>query len=171
MKNRLLSAALLTLVAAPAMAHVTANPDKGTAGAYFQTSLRITHGCDGSGTTAVHVKIPAGILSVRAQAKPGWQVTVTKRKLEHPAAAIHGKTMTEAVDEVVWTGGPLLDEQYDDFGLVMKLPDAAGQTLWFPTVQQCANGENRWVEIPANGAEWHSLAKPAPFVKLAPSGN
>ena len=34
------------LFAGPAFAHVTANPDKGVAGKYFETAFRVSHGCE-----------------------------------------------------------------------------------------------------------------------------
>ena len=157
--------AMLALIAMHAMAHVTANPNTGVAGNYFQTSLRISHGCEGSPTTSITVQIPESILSVRPQAKAGWKITIKKRPL-NPAVDIgHGKMAKEAVNEITWSG-KLADDQYDEFGLVMKLPESAGQTLWFPTVQKCAKGENRWVEIPTEKQEWHHVQRPAPFVKL-----
>jgi uncharacterized protein YcnI len=163
--KHLLLPILLALLTTPALAHVTANPDNAVAGKYFQTSFRISHGCDGSATASVSVRIPEGVMSVRPQAKPGWKITVTKRKLDQPVKTGHGKIVTEAVSEVTWSGR-LEDDQYDEFGLMMKLPDIAGETLWFPTVQTCRKGENRWVDIPAPGQEWHAVERPAPFVKL-----
>jgi periplasmic copper chaperone A len=169
MKYRLLSAMLLTLCAAPAMGHVTANPDTGKSGDYFQTSIRIAHGCNGSNTTEIRVKIPEGILSVRPQNKPGWTIEMVKRTLEQPIVSPHGLPITEVIDEIIWRDAVLPADHYDDFEIIMKLPDMAGQTLWFATIQQCTKGENRWVEIPSSGKEWHDLKRPAPFVKLMPS--
>jgi len=170
MKHICMLASVLAFLTHPTLAHVTANPDKAVAGTYFQTSFRITHGCADSATTAVHIKIPAGVLSVHPQFKPGWDMDVSKLKLEEPVVSGHGTTIDEAVDEVVWQGNRLPSDQYDDFGLVMKLPDSGKKTLWFPVIQKCESGENKWVEIPTTGQQWHSLNKPAPFVVLsAPS--
>jgi uncharacterized protein YcnI len=169
MKPTLLPA-LLALIAMPAMAHVTANPNQGPAGNYFQTSLRIAHGCDKSATTSVTVTIPESVMTVHPQAKPGWKIRMKKSPLTHEMDMGHGKMTMEVVSEITWTG-KLPADQYDDFGLLMKLPDDSGKTLWFPTVQKCAGGENRWVEIPKDGQEWHDVAKPAPFVKLIPASN
>jgi uncharacterized protein YcnI len=52
--------------------------------------------------------------------------------------------------------------------MVMKLPEVAGQTLYFPVVQECQQGTHRWIEIPAAGQRWNDLREPAPFVKLTP---
>lgn len=166
MKHLTMLVSVLALLTIPAFAHVTANPNQGKAGTYFQTSLRISHGCEQSDTKVIRVKIPAGILTVHPQFKPGWEVELVKHKLDKPAAIGHGKTTDEVVDEVIWRGGPLPYDQYDDFGLIMKLPEKVGQVLWFPTTQECKSGENRWVDIPKSVKEWHHADKPAPYVTL-----
>lgn len=157
---------MLGALSAPASAHVTANPDTGKAGKYFETAFRVSHGCDGSDTVAVSIKIPKGMVSVKPQYKPGWAVEIRKSKLDKPVPAGHGKMADEQFDEITWRGGPLPDSQYDTFGLLLKLPDTAGKTLWFPVTQTCAKGESKWTEIPAAGQQWHELKSPAPFVKI-----
>lgn len=156
------------LGAAPALAHVTLQPNEAVAGNYFTTSLSVPHGCDGTGTVAVRVKIPDGVLSVKPQMKPGWTVDIKTRKIEGEQPKLHGKTITETVDEVAWRGGPLPDNLYDTFGLVMKLPDAAGKTLYFPVVQECEKGVHRWIELPAAGQAGDALKEPAPGLRLKP---
>ena len=151
-----------------ASAHVTASPNEAAAGSYFTTSFTVPHGCDGAATIAVRIKIPAGVSDVKPQMKPGWQATISMRKLEAPVKDEHGNVVTEAVDEVDWRGGPLPNALYDSFGLLMKLPAAKGTTLYFPTVQECVTGVHRWIEIPAAGQQWHDLQEPAPFVRLTP---
>ncbi len=163
---RFLFAALLCLIPGAAFAHVTANPDKGVAGGYFETGFRISHGCEGSDTVAVSIKLPKGMLTAKPQFKPGWTVEVKKSKLDKPMPAGHGKMANEQVDEIIWRGGSLPDAQYDTFGILMKLPDRAGETLYFPVTQTCAKGELRWSEIPAAGQAWHDVKSPAPFVTL-----
>ena len=152
--------------AAPALAHVTLQPNEAVAGNYAQTALSVLHGCDGTGTVAVRVKIPDGVLSVKPQMKPGWTVDIKTRKIEGEQPKLHGKTITETVDEVAWRGGPLPDNLYDTFGLVMKLPDAAGKTLYFPVVQECEKGVHRWIELPGQAGD--ALKEPAPGLRLKP---
>ena len=164
----ILLAAVLVAVAGAAAAHVTASPDQGKAGSYFVTSFTVPHGCAGAATVAVRIKLPDGVQDVKPQMKPGWTVEVVRRKLAEALHDSHGNTITEAVDEVDWRGGPLPDSLYETFGLLMKLPDRAGATLYFPTVQECQSGVHRWIEIPAAGQQWHDLQEPAPFVKLTP---
>jgi uncharacterized protein YcnI len=160
--------AVLIGLAFPALAHITAHPDSSDAGSYFNTAFTVPHGCDGSATVALRIKIPDGVTAVKPQMKPGWNVTIKTRKLDPPLKAEHGRTISETVDEVEWRGGPLPDTLYETFGMVMKLPDVAGRTLYFPVVQECQQGTHRWIEIPAAGQRWNDLREPAPFVKLTP---
>ncbi len=158
--------AVVQLWAFATQAHIVASPDNGAAGSYFQTSLRVAHGCEDSETTELRVKLPEGITTARPQAKPGWTININKTKLEQPMEVGHGKTINAIVTEIIWTGNTLPADQYDDFGLLLKLPDTAGKTLWFPVTQICKNGRGDWVGIPAQGQQWHDLQKPAPFIRI-----
>lgn len=157
---------LASLAAGDAAAHVTANPDHAEADSWFRTALRVSHGCEGTPTIAVRVKMPDGVLSVRPQMKPGWEISITTRKLDVPIEGPHG-TVNEVVDEVAWRGGPLPDAYFDEFGLSMRLPAEPG-TLYFPTVQECEEGAHRWIEIPQTGQAWDDLEAPAPYVIVGP---
>lgn len=148
-----------------ALSHVTANPNEATADSFFRTALRVGHGCDGSPTTAVRVKMPDGLLSVRPQMKPGWKIEIKMRKLDKPTDAGHGKMVTEVVDEVIWRGN-LPDTYFDEFGLSMKLPARPNTTLYFPVVQECVKGAWRWIEIPEGDKKWGDYKSPAPFIRL-----
>jgi uncharacterized protein YcnI len=162
----IVAAAIAGLAASPGHAHITANPNEGAADQYFRTALRVPHGCKSSPTVAVRVKLPDGVLSVKPQAKPGWTITFHKKPLEKPIEGPHGSKLTEVLESIEWRGGPLADDHFDEFGLVMKLPAAPNSTLWFPTVQECEQGIHRWIEIPAANQKWHELKSPAPFVRL-----
>jgi uncharacterized protein YcnI len=147
---------------------VTAQPNEAAADSYFLTAFSVPHGCDGSATVAVRMKIPDGVTSVKPQMKAGWDVSIKTRNLDKPAAAGHGATVSETVDEVAWRGGPLPDNLFDTFGLVMKLPDAPGRILYFPVIQECQQGVHRWIEIPTGQQTWGDLREPAPFLRLKP---
>jgi uncharacterized protein YcnI len=166
MKPVLVASALLVAAAGSAHAHVTASPNEAPADSYFRTALRIGHGCNGTATTAVRVKIPDGVLGVKPQAKPGWTIEIRMRRLDKPVAIGHGRTVSEVVDEIAWRGGPLADAHFDEFGLSLRLPATAGRTLYFPVVQECEQGVHRWIEIPAAGQKWNDLREPAPFIRL-----
>jgi copper(I)-binding protein len=47
----------------------------------------------------------------------------------------------------------------------------AGETLYFPTYQECEQGAHQWIEIPVAGQSPHALKSPAPGVKLLPAAN
>lgn len=160
---------LVGTLAGPAFAHVTANPSEGNAGAYAASAFRVGHGCDGSPTLAVRVQIPDGVSSVHPQAKAGWEIEITEGELAEPIEGEDGE-ITEGVTEVAWTGGSLDDAHYDDFGLSMKLPDTPGETLYFPFIQECEEGENAWVNIPPSVEEWHDTEDPAPYITLTEGG-
>jgi uncharacterized protein YcnI len=166
MKSVLLAAAAALLAHGAAHAHVTVNPNEAPADSYFRTSFRVGHGCAGSPTVAVRVRIPDGVFSVRPQVKPGWTIEIKMRKLATPVDIGHGRQVTETVDEIAWRGGPLQDAHFDEFGLMMRLPARPDALLYFPVVQECEQGVHRWIEIPAPGQARESLKEPAPFVTL-----
>ena len=152
--------------ASAASAHVTVQPADAPADSYAQLTFTVPHGCNGSATRALRIKLPDGILSAKPQMKPGWKVEIKTRKLDAAVAGPHGKSVTEVVDEVDWRGGPLPDNLYDTFGLVVRLPDRIGQTLYFPAVQECEQGVERWIEIPSAVQSVDKLRAPAPAVRL-----
>ena len=128
------------LLGGPALAHVTANPNTAPAGTYFRTAFRVGHGCDGSPTTEIRMQIPPGLQSVRPEVVAGWDVEVVVDELEEPYES-HGETVTEGPVEIIWSGGNLPDEHFQEFGLSMKTPDTPGETIYFPFVQICEDGE------------------------------
>ncbi|MCF3631124.1 YcnI family protein [Thalassospiraceae bacterium LMO-SO8] len=155
------------LMAAPTSAHVVLDTREAPAGSYFKGLFRIGHGCGTSPTVRVTVQIPSGILSVRPQPKAGWTIDIRKKTLPEPVTGPHGKTVTEVVSEIVWHGGSLPNEHFDEFALQMKLPDAAeGGVLAFPVIQDCEQGSRAWVEVPKPGQSRRDLTSPAPILTL-----
>lgn len=165
MKKIAFCLALLCASSMPAFAHVTANPNAGKAGQYFETKFRVSHGCEGSDTVSISIKLPPGFVTLKPQHKEGWQVDVKKSKLDKPVPAGHGKMATEQFEEITWRGGKLPDAEYDEFGLLIKLPEGAG-ILWFPVKQVCEKGEANWQNVPANLDLWHKADHPAPYIKV-----
>jgi periplasmic copper chaperone A len=160
--------ALSVVAQAPAQAHVTFEMAQGPAGGPYKAVLRVSHGCDGSATTRIRVRIPEGVTDVKPQPKPGWQLATTVGKLDKPFDAGHGRTLTEGVTEVSWSGGRLADEHYDEFVMRVQLPDRPGAVVYFPVVQDCDKGVLRWIEIPAAGKKADDYKEPAPGVTLVP---
>ena len=149
-----------------ASAHVTLEARQAPAASTYKAVFNVGHGCEGSPTTKIRIQIPAGVVGVKPMPKPGWEVTVVKGKLAEPYMD-HGKTITEGVTEVTWSGGKLLDEHFDQFTARLTLPDRTGE-IWFPVVQECEKGANRWIEIPAAGKSADDLKSPAARLVLPP---
>jgi uncharacterized protein YcnI len=158
----LTAAAALVLVPAAA-AHVTANPTEAPADGFAMITFRVPHGCEDSPTTSLSIRIPDGVLSVTPQAVPGWDVETTTGKLAQPIQS-EGETITEGVKQVTWSGGSLDPHQFTDFGISMRMPNSPGETLAFPAIQRCAEGETRWIQIPTAGGPEPDT--PAPTVTL-----
>ena len=126
----------------------------------------------GSATTALRVEVPPETPLVRAQPKPGWTLKIEHAPLDPAIVGEGGRTLSERVSAITWTGGPLPDSEWDEFGLSTKLPARPGP-LYFPVVQTCKRGEERWTDMPAPGAPTPAapgrLAHPAPMVTLGPA--
>ena len=156
-------------IASAAMAHVTLETAEAPANSTQKVVLRVPHGCDGQATHTVRVQIPEGLIAVKPMPKPGWQVETRKGPYAR-SYDYFGNKLAEGVKEVVWSGGNLLDEHYDEFvlrGRVADLPP--GTMLWFKTVQDCKDGSERWIEVPAEGQRASDLKRPAPGLKILPA--
>jgi uncharacterized protein YcnI len=165
---RVLAALALSLAAGQAAAHVTLDRREAPADSYFKAVLRAPHGCKGSPTVRIRVRIPEGVLGVKPQPKPGWKIDIARVKLATPVDNGHGGEITETVGEVAWSGGPLADEHFDEFAMMTRLPDRPGATLYFPVVQECVQGAHRWIEIPQPGRPAADYKEPAPALLLTP---
>jgi len=170
MRHALAAGLLLAASAAsPALAHVTLERGETAPGSY-KAVLRVPHGCGTQATTGLSVTIPEGVHSVKPQPKPGWSLATTVRPYQR-AYVNHGREVREGVTAISWSGGSLPNEHYDEFVFVGQVDAslaAAGQ-IYFPVVQTCANGENRWTEIPAAGSRAR-LESPAPVLRVAAAG-
>ncbi len=162
------AAGLVLIGASAASAHVTVSSTTAEAGAYTVLTVSVPHGCDGSSTTRVAIDIPEGINAVTPTRNAFYQVEKVMETLPEPITDAHGNVLTERVGEVVYTAiTPLPADQRDTFELSLRLPeDAAGTTLYFPTVQTCEQGESAWIEIPAEGQDAHDLALPSPSLAV-----
>jgi periplasmic copper chaperone A len=157
--------ALAVTSAALAVAHVTISPGSGPAGSYAVLTVGVPHGCDGSPTTRVAIEIPEQILTVTPTVNPNWTVETVMVNLDTPVTDSHGTELTERVGQVVYTAvTPLPDHLRDAFELSVRLPEeAAGETLAFPAVQSCEQGETAWVQLAAEGQSGEELEAPAPL--------
>lgn len=162
------AAVLLTIGSSAALAHVTLETRQAQVGSTYKAVLRVPHGCEGKPTNVVRVKIPQGYYAVKPMPKPGWTLEKVTGKYEKPYNN-HGTEMTEGVTEVVWSGGNLLDDEYDEFVVrgALGADLEVGSTLYFLVVQECPDGAaERWIEVPAKGLSSDDLEMPAPALKL-----
>ena len=174
MLRQLIGAALgsaFLLAPSTVAAHVTLERQEAPANASYKAVLRVPHGCEGEPTTAIRVQIPEGVIAVKPMPKPGWQIDTVNDKYERPYGYF-GSELTEGVRQIAWTGGELRDDFYDEFVFVGRLADfEPGAVLGFPTVQECAGGVHRWIEIPAPGQDPDELEEPAPRLTIIKGGS
>jgi uncharacterized protein YcnI len=150
-----------------AYAHVVLEQGQAEAGATYKAVLRVGHGCGESPVTELVVQIPPGVQGARPMAKPGWQIAVTRAPLAVPVTS-HGRTVSEDVSQIRWSGGRLDAAQYDDFVLLARLPDQPGPLYW-KISQICESGRADWVEVPAAGQTPRDLKAPAALLEVRPA--
>ena len=159
-------AGLLAVAATPVFAHASLESGEGISLSTYYAGVRISHGCEGEPTLTVRVTIPEGVVGVKPELKAGWTIETVVGDYAR-AYEYHG-TRTSGVKEIIWTGNSLPDDFYDVFRFRGYLSDAlpVGETVYFPTVQECANGSHKWVEIPAEGQSRSDLKEPAPGLMI-----
>jgi uncharacterized protein YcnI len=160
--------ALAVALAAPAAAHVSIEEDEVAAGSSAIVTFAFSHGCEGSPTTQLRIQMPETIPTVAPTINANWDVEKVTETLDTPIEGAHGEQITERVSEVVYTARtPVEDGFRDTFELSLTVPeDAAGETIYFPTIQTCESGETAWIEIPAEGQDAEELESPAPGVEV-----
>jgi uncharacterized protein YcnI len=175
LRRFLLGAAGALIITSGALAHVTLETREAPVGASYKAVLRVPHGCDGTATTAIRVRLPDGVIGVKPMPKSGWQLGTIIGKYSKPYT-LRGAKVTEGVSEIAWSGGKLPDAHYDEFVFMGALAEEleAGKTIYFPVVQECEKGVHRWIEIPKGGEhsgnDGHSEGspEPAPGLRLLP---
>ncbi len=158
-------------LAAPASAHVTVTPSTTAAGAFAVLEFSVGHGCEDSPTTRITIQMPPQINSVSPTRNGLWQVEKDVERLDPPVTDAHGNEITERVASVTYIAdAPLPDGFRDTFELSVQLPDAEGDTLAFPTIQTCQDGESAWIEVPQDGQDVDELELPAPSFVVGVAG-
>ncbi|MCC6890795.1 MAG: DUF1775 domain-containing protein [Hyphomicrobiales bacterium] len=156
----------------PTLAHVTLERQEAHVGSSYKAVLRVPHGCAGSPTTAIRVRVPPGIIAVKPMPKPGWQLTITTNRYPKPFL-LRGAPVSEGVGEIAWSGGRLLDAHYDEFVFIATIAEelGGGRTIHFPVVQECEVGMHRWIDVKdgqAPDSHGGGSAEPAPALRLLP---
>jgi uncharacterized protein YcnI len=163
-----LGLALLFATSSVAAAHVGLSGTSTAAGSSSVLTFSSGHGCDGSPTTEFAVQIPKELNSATPTQLAGWDARKVMQPLDTPITDGHGNQVTERVDQVVYTAhSPLPDGLRVALEVSVRLPEnAAGTTLYFPTIQRCVQGQSDWIEIPATGQDADTLESPAPALAV-----
>ena len=74
--------AVVVAFTTPTAAHVTLEMQEAKIGEPYKAVLRVPHGCEGTATTALRVRIPAGLIAVKPMPKPGWTLATTTGKYD-----------------------------------------------------------------------------------------
>lgn len=171
MKHILMTTALTLplALASQAMAHATFAETEVVQGETARLTLRVSHGCGDEATLRVRLQIPEGLIAAQPMVKAGWELETVTGTYEN-SYKLWGNTVTEGVREIIWSG-ELPDAYYDEFVFRARVTDRvpAGEMLYVPAIQECANGAERWIEIPAAGQDSHDLEGSAPGVMVVPA--
>ena len=94
--------------AAPAFAHVTANPSTIQKGGYGVVTFRVPDEDDTAGTIALTVSLPTDhpFSSVRTTPVAGWAVTTNEVALNPPLKDDDGNAITKTIGSVTWKANP-----------------------------------------------------------------
>ncbi|HEY4376938.1 MAG TPA: YcnI family protein [Acidimicrobiales bacterium] len=150
-----------------ASAHVIVTPGTAVKGASdVELSFRAPTESDTASTVGLDVQIPTDhpLLDVLVKQKPGWKVQVKTTKLAKPVTTDDGP-VTEAVSEIIWTGGSVPPNNYDDFDVTVgQLPDDTNQ-IEFKAIQTYSDkSQVAWIEDTPKGGE--EPEHPAPILQL-----
>uniref|UniRef100_A0AAU2V6R1 YcnI family protein n=1 Tax=Streptomyces sp. NBC_00003 TaxID=2903608 RepID=A0AAU2V6R1_9ACTN len=161
------AAGSVLLLSGSAFAHVTVQPEGAAAkGGYAVVDFKVPNERDNAKTVKLEVNFPTDhpLASVMPQPVPGWNVEVTKSKLDKPLT-VHGKQINEAVTKVTWSGGTIEAGQFQKFPLSVGSLPTDTDRLVFKALQTYDNNEVvRWIQEAQKGQP--EPANPAPTLKL-----
>ncbi len=150
----------------PAGAHVSVHPERAPRGSFSILSFSVPNERPDASTVSVEVILPTDrpITYVSVQPVPGWTTTIERTTLDTPVTA-HGRTVSDVVSRVVWSGGVIRPGEFQQFTVSAGPLPARGRTVAFKALQTYSSGEVvRWVEIPQRGAPEPRF--PAPVLTL-----
>jgi uncharacterized protein YcnI len=160
------TAAAMVLFAGSALAHITVSPNSVIAGSTQVLTFHVPNEEANADTVKVDIQIPTDhpIAQFLVQPVPGWTFTVKNVTLAKPLVTDDG-SFSQAVSEVIWTGGKILPGQFQSFTISADpMPTGESQVV-FKAIQTYSNGDVvRWIDLqqPGQPAPDH----PAPAVTL-----
>ena len=143
------TSAVLLASAGVASAHIDPDPVEAQAGSRLTVGFTVEHGCEGSPTVQLDMRLPEGVTDAITEPVDGWDGSVE---------TVEGDTI------VTFAGGPLADDVEATFSVTMTLPPTPDATIYFPFVQRCEVGEIRWIQIPNDPSD--EPDEPAPAMNL-----
>jgi uncharacterized protein YcnI len=160
------AAAAVLLLAVPALAHITITPDSVPAGTAAVLTFHVPNEEAKADTTRVDVQIPTThpIAQLLVKPVPGWKISVKTVALAKPVVTDDGQ-FTQAVSEVIWSGGQIVPGQFQDFTVSADpLPQGVSQVA-FKAIQTYSNGDIvRWIDLAQPGQP--EPDHPAPVLAL-----
>jgi uncharacterized protein YcnI len=156
---------------AGASAHVSVDPEQDGSKLLRLLTFGVPHGCDTSGTTKVAISLPEELTDATADRQPNWTVEKVTETLAEPKKLDDGTTITKRTSQIVYTAkAPLDPHMRDALVLSVKLPDAAGKTIYFPTYQTCERARRTGSRSPRTArARTTSSRPPRPSLSLRPT--
>lgn len=163
-----LAGILLGIFSTQTIAHVGLEKKEAVIGSSYKGILTVPHGCAGSPTTKLSIDIPEGIIAVKPMPKPGWEMEIVRGPYQRSYDFMHGVKLGEGIKQIVWKGGKLADEYYDEFVFTGFIANTfkSGEVLAFPVLQTCERGAENWSEVAGPGQDPHHLKSPAPLLRL-----
>jgi uncharacterized protein YcnI len=138
------AAGVLLSFAGAASAHLEPDPASIPAGPPAPIAFNVEHGCDGSPTVELQIKLADGITDAEPVQKDGWTADVTD-------------------GVVTFSGGSLPADTEDHFDVTFTAPTTDGD-LVFPSIQTCEVGQINWIQPTVEGQP--EPDEPAPVVQV-----
>jgi periplasmic copper chaperone A len=160
------TAAAVLLFAGSAWAHITVTPNSVTAGSSTVLTFHVPNEEANADTVKVDVQIPIDhpIAQLLVQPVPGWTFTVKNVTLAKPIVTDDG-SFSQAVSEVIWSGGRILPGQFQSFQISADPMPTGESQMTFKAIQTYSNGDVvRWIDVSQPGQP--EPAHPAPVVTL-----
>ncbi len=140
------TAAIVGLMAGPAVAHVTVQPNEGIAGGFSTFVVQVPNERDDASTTKIEVQFPPAFASVGFEPVEGWEREVKMVTFDEPIEAF-GEEVTEGVGTVTWSGGRIAPGEFERFAFSVG-PVPEGE-MEFRAIQTYSSGEVvRWIGPP-----------------------
>ena len=156
----------LLLFTVPAFAHITVTPGSAQAGSAAVLTFHVPNEESKADTTKVDVQIPTDhpIAQLLVQPVQGWTISVKTVTLAKPLVTDDG-SFTQAVSEVIWSGGSIAPGQFQNFAISADPLPQGISNVTFKAIQTYSNGDVvRWIDVAQPGQP--EPDHPAPVLAL-----